>query len=459
MNFTPLLQPASLAVVGLSLQNDRHPANVIYNKNRLRYPLAVFPVNPRGGVYRGDPVYPRLTDLPAPVDLVVIAVRAEHVPAVMEDCVRAGARGAVVISGGFTETGRGELQDRLTAIAREAGLPFLGPNCIGIHSPGRVDTFFLPTERMVLPLPGSVALVSQSGGILVDQMLRFAGEGVGLSVAISIGNKALVKEVDLLRHLEDDPRTKVAAFYVEGFGRHEGREFFDAARACRKPVIVLKGGKSPGGSRAVSSHTASLAGDYAVASAAFAQAGVIEARDDLELISFCEALSTYPAAVGGAIGVVTGSGGHGALAVDIAVARGLAVPALDEAAQAGLRATLSESIREIASTANPVDLTGSAVDDDFLAATAGLCRRADIACVVVLLLPYLPGMSLDIGARLGHLYQRERKPVIAYVPRVEKFRMLIEGFELNGIPVASSIEGAVLMARALQLRRPGGGAP
>lgn len=458
MNFKPLLEPATLAVVGVSLQNDRHPANVIYGKNRLRYPLQVFPVNPRGGVYRGDIVYPRLTDIPGKVDLAVIAVRAEQVPGVMEDCARAQAGSAVVISGGFAETGRSELQERLTAIAREAGIPFLGPNCIGIYSPGRVDTFFLPTERMVLPAPGHVALVGQSGGILVDQMLRFATEGVGLAVAVSIGNKALVKETDLLRHLEGDPRTRVIAFYIEGFGKGEGREFVQAARACTKPVVVLKAGKSPGGSRAVSSHTAALAGDYAVAAAAFAQAGVIEARDDLELISFCEALSCYATPIAGTLGVVTGSGGHGAMAVDICAARGLSVPVIGEAAQQEIRAALAPSVREIAATANPIDLTGSAVDEDFMAAVTHLCRNPQIECVVVLLLPYIPGVSSDLGARLGQLFQRERKPIVAYVPNVEKYRMLIEGFELNGIPVSSSIEGAVLMAKALTLRRPAGGA-
>jgi len=454
MNFTPLFKPKTIAVAGVSLTNERHPANVIYNKIHLRYPVKVYPLNPKGGIFKRDRVYRSMEEIPSPVDLAVIAVRADFVPETLAQCIRQQAGGAVIISGGFAEIGRADLQDRITAMAREADFPFIGPNCLGIYAPGHFDTFFLPGERLVRPNPGNVGFVSQSGGVLVDQMVKFTEQGLGLSLAVSIGNKALIREIDLLRHLAADPETRVIAFYVEGFGRHEGRAFVELAAGLRKPVVVLKAGKTAEGGRAVSSHTASLAGDYPVFSDVLAQHGVVEARSEFELTCFCESLSHYPRGIDGNVGVITVSGGHGALACDICASLGLRVPRLPETVKAELRAGLSANVRDIASLENPVDLTGSAVDEDFVAALSVLGQAAELDAVLLLLLPYSPGISSDLGARLSYVHQQNGKPLVAYVPHVEKYRILIEGFELNNVPVASSIDGAAFMVEAMRRCRP-----
>ena len=450
MNFKHLFEPKSMMVIGVSLHNNRHPANIVYRKNRLRYPVKVFAVNPKGGKLQGERVYERPGDIPGKVDLAVIAVRADLVPDTMAQCISAGVGGAVIISGGFAEVGQTELQNQLVEMAREADFPFIGPNCLGIFSPGHVDTFFLPPERTVQPEPGNVALVSQSGGVLVDQMINFAGEGVGLSVGISIGNKALVDEVALLEYLSADPNTDAIAFYVEGFKNNGGRAFVEAACHCQKPIVVLKSGKSSEGGRAVSSHTASLAGDYAVFSQVMAQFGVIEARTQFELVSFCEALSCYRDTINGNIGIITGSGGHGALTVDFCSTHGLKVPLLSKELQSELTQRLSPNVQSIAATGNPVDLTGSAVDDDFVAMADCLSQSPEVDCLVLLVLPYSPGTTSDLGARLSEVYHREGKPMVAYVPNLQRYQMLIEGFELNHIPVSPAIEGAVLMAGAMR---------
>jgi acetyltransferase len=454
MDFKALFEPSTMAVVGVSLNNDRNPANVIFNKNFLRHPVRVFAVNPKGGVLQGQRIFSKISEIPEKIDLAVIAARAEHCPMILSECIDAGFGGATIVSGGFAESGRTDLQDRLASIAREAHFPLIGPNCLGIYAPSFVDTFFIPTERMVRPEAGGVAIVSQSGGILVDQLVKFAGEGVGLSLAVSIGNKASVRELDLLPYFIEDPKTKVIAFYVEGFEKNEGREFVMAAGQCPKPVVVLKAGKSAGGSRAVTSHTASMAGDYATFSAVLSQFGIVEAKNEFEMVAFCESLSCYPQPIEGNIGIITGSGGHGALAVDICTAHHLSVPALSTKGTTALQGKLSEKIKEIASLNNPIDLTGSAVDDDFLVSTEFLSKKPEIDCIIILLLPYIPGITSDLGARLTHIYQKSRKPIIAYVPHVEKYRMLIEGFELNRVPVSPSIEGAVHMAEAMRRRRP-----
>lgn len=445
-----LFEPKTMAVVGVSLSNDHHPANVIYSKNYHRYPVRVYAVNPRGGMLHDEEVYRGVSKIPGQVDLAVIAARSDFAPSIIEECIAAGVKAAIVISGGFAEAGREDLQARMAAIAQEAHFPFVGPNCLGIYVPHRVDTFFLPPERMVTPNRGNVAFVSQSGGILVDHLIKFTDEGVGLSRAVSTGNKACLRELDFLRYLARDRQTGVIVFYIEGFEKNEGRQFAVAAGRCPKPVIVLKSGKSSAGRKAVSSHTASLAGDYASFVAALEQHGVIVAENEMELVSYCESLSAYRIAIRGNVGIVTGSGGHGAMAVDVCAALDLSVPDLDGTTKKEIGANLSASIASIASVNNPVDLTGSAIDDDFVQVTRALFSQEDIDCVIALLLPYLPGITQDLGSRLSTVSKEMGKPLIAYVPHMDKYRVLIEGFELNGIPVSPSIEGAVLMAGVLR---------
>jgi acyl-CoA synthetase (NDP forming) len=454
VNLENLFKPKTMAVIGISLTNEKHPANVIYNKNNLRLEAKVFPINDRGGIYQGEKVYASILDLPEKVDMAVVATRAEVVPKIVTDCIRSEVGGAVVISGGFAERGNRGLQDQIVNIAKEADFPFIGPNCLGIYSPPYMDTFFIPSERIMRPEKGKVALISQSGGILVDHMVKLAGEGVGLSMAVSIGNKALIGEIDLLDYFTKDPETTVIAFYIEGFAKREGREFVLKAGQCPKPVVALKAGKTSLGVRAVSSHTASMAGDYEVFSSVFAQYGVVEAKDEFELIPFCEALSCYQTPIKGTIGIITGSGGHGALAVDACSSHGLSVPTLSEPDQIEIREKISQRIQTIASFTNPIDLTGSAMDEDFVTATNFLSRRKEIDCILILLLPYLPGITSDLGARLSQIYRQTGKPMIAYIPHVEKYLMFIEGFQLNQIPVAHSIEEVVHMAEALRRNQP-----
>ena len=454
MTLTPFFRPKSMAVVGVSTTHHSHPANVIYTKNHLRYPVQTYAVNPKGGRLNREPLYTSVAEIEDALDLAVICVRAEFVPQVVARCIEKGVKGAVIISGGFAEAGGKILQDRVAAMAKEADFPIIGPNCLGIYVPDAVDTFFLPGERIIRPDKGNIGFVSQSGGVLIDQMVKFAGQGIGVSTAVSIGNKACIRETDLIQWFEQDPQTRVMAFYIEGFDRGEGRQFIRAAERSSKPVVVLKAGKTQRGMAAASSHTASLAGDYRVFSQIMEQHCVAEADNEFELTSFCEALSCYPKGIEGRIGIVSLSGGHGVLAADICTDQGLGVPELSGGCQAGIRDRLSPEIQQIASLANPIDLTGSCVDEDIMVCVSQLSRDDTVDCILALLLPYSPGISADIGAKLSQVVQNEGKPMIAYVPNEEKYRIIIEGFELNRIPVASSVQGAALMAKALKRCRP-----
>ncbi|THB81822.1 MAG: CoA-binding protein [Desulfobacteraceae bacterium] len=450
MDYNSLFRPSTMAVIGVSTSQGSHPANVIYNKNHLRYPVKVFPVNPKGGTLSREVLYKSVEDIPEPVDLAVIAVRSRFVPEVMEQCIRKGVKGAVVISGGFAEVGNQDIQDRMVELSRQANFPFIGPNCLGIFSPHAVDTFFLPGERIIHPKKGNVGFISQSGGVLIDQMVKFAGQGIGISSAVSIGNKAMVREADLLQWFANDPQTAVIAFYIEGFEQGEGRTFVQLVEQCNKPVIVLKAGKSEQGVSAVSSHTASLAGDYRVFSEVMAQHCVAEALNEYELTSFAEALSCYPEGSKGNVGIVSLSGGHGAVSADACAQHGLSLPSPSPETVEAIKTRLGEQVRDIVSLNNPIDLTGSVTDRDLVTTARHLSRDDGIDCILMLLLPYSPGVSADIGAKLARVYQDEGKPMIAYVPNEDKYAIIIEGFELNNIPVASSVEGAVMMAKALK---------
>lgn len=454
MDLNHLFKPSTMAVIGISTSHDNHPANVIYNKNHLRYPVKTFPVNPKGGVLNRETVYSSILDIDEPVDMAVIAVRSEFVPKVMEQCIQKGVKGAVIVSGGFSEVGNDTLQEHIADIARQGNLPFVGPNCLGMYTPDRVDTFFLPGERLIRPQKGNIGFISQSGGVLVDQMVKFAGQGIGVSLAVSIGNKAMIRETEMLEYFEQDLETKVIAFYIEGFGKGEGRHFIQQAEKCSKPVVVLKAGKSLKGGQAASSHTASLAGNYRVFSEIMKQHCVVEAENEYELTSFCESLSCYNTGIAGRVGIISISGGHGVIAADTCERYSMSVPSPEPETIKVLKEKLSEEVKQIASLENPVDLTGSATDEDIVTVARHLSRDKNIECIVTLLIPYSPGVSADIGAKLSQVARNEGKPMIAYVPNEDKYRIIIEGFELNNIPVSSSVDGAIMMANALKRCRP-----
>ncbi len=454
MDLNYLFRPSTMAVIGVSTSQDNHPANVIYNKNHLRYPVRTFPVNPKGGILNREPLYQNVGEIDEHVDMAVIAVRAQYVSSVVEQCIKKGVGGAVIISGGFAESGNIEMQNRMVDMAKKASFPIVGPNCLGIYAPDYVDTFFLPGERMIHPKKGNIGFVSQSGGVLVDQMVKFAGQGIGISLAVSIGNKAHIREIDMLDWFEQDPGTKVIAFYIEGFDKGEGREFIKRAETCTKPIVVLKAGKSKKGMEAASSHTASLAGDYRVFSEIMKQHCVAEADNEYELTSFCEALSCFPKGINGHVGIISLSGGHGVIAADACDLHGMTIPSLENQTMDIIKEKIAPGIKNIVSLVNPLDLTGSAIDSDIVTAARYLSRDSNVECILALLIPYSPGVSADIGAKLSQVARNEGKPMIAYVPNEDKYNIIIEGFELNNIPVSSSVDGAVLMAKALKRCRP-----
>ena len=452
-----MFTPGTVAVIGVSTSNPFHPANIIYNKNYYGYDCDVFPINPRGGELERRRVYRSISELPKKADMAIVAVKAQIVPKVAKECADAGVRSMIVISGGFAEMGEEgrALQDELVEICRSASITLVGPNCFGVYAPPVVDSFFLPPERTVLPRRGNIAVASQSGAFLVDQiMTNFHEAGIGLSVAVSMGNKAMVDEEDLLLYFAGRDDTKIICFYIEGID--EGvRRFIASAKevAPSKPIVVFSGGKSERGKAAARSHTAALAADHELVEGALRQSGILEAETESEVTSFCKILAFFqhrPMSLCN-IAVLSSSGGHGVLTSDLAAVAGINVPEFSEERQHEIRRLLEPNIQDIATLANPVDLTGSASDQDFERALDYLLSKDDIEAALVLTLPYTPMMTSFVGTRLGQVVKKYDKPVVAYVPNLAKYGMVLEGFELNGIPVVHSIEEGVQMMKALRL--------
>jgi acyl-CoA synthetase (NDP forming) len=452
-----MLNPRVTAVVGVSTSNPFSPGNVIFRKLAFENGLPTYPINPKGGLVEGVPVYSSITEAPDDIDLVVISVPAKYVPGVLQECGEKGIKEVIVVSGGFSEIG-GEgviLQKEIVDVANKYKIHMVGPNCIGVYVPDSLDTFFLPSERVARPRKGHAAIISQSGGWLIERLEEFADRRVGIAAAVSIGNQAQTKVTDFVEFFGNDDNVNVIVCYIEGFGKNEGRAFVNACRkvVTKKPVVVLKGGESDAGHRATQSHTSSLAGDQAIAGAAFTQYGVIHAKDEDEVMAYAKVFSFKPRYMkSNRIGALTVSGGHGVIASDEASFYDLEFPPFSSEEQEMMREVMTPAYQSIASFRNPCDLTGSASDIDYERVLDKMLTIDNIDAALLLLLPYAPGISLQIGARVANVTKQHQKAVVAYVPNLEKYEVIIRGFELNGIAVADTIEESVQMLYGIRQR-------
>ena len=305
--------PKSVAVVGASKKINKagHVVfkNLVENHHRGLYKGELYPINPHEESILGFKCYPSLRRVVGDVELIVIVVPAKAVPAVMEDAAAKGVKAAIIISAGFSEIGNHQLEEQLVKIAQDAGIRVLGPNCLGVFdSYTGIDTLFLPETKILTtgeeivatprPMPGHMAVVSQSGAFGAAALDYLAGSQLGVSKFVSFGNRCDVDEADMLLYLGQDEKTHSILLYIEGV--EDGRKFLEVAKQVtrHKPIVVLKSGKTQAGARAALSHTGTLAGRDEVYEAAFAQVGIIRARDMEEFFDLGKALALQPPARG-----------------------------------------------------------------------------------------------------------------------------------------------------------------
>jgi len=465
MDLTKLFQPKSMAIVGISKRNPLSPGRIILLKNEFEYEVKVYGIHPDGGEIEGVELHAKLDELPEIPDILTIAVNAEDVLKYIQDCADLGIPSSIIISGGFAEI-RGvgiKRQEKLIKIAHDNDIAVLGPNCIGVFAPPLVDTIFLPTERIQRPPRGSVALISQSGGVLVDQFfVKFSERNIGVSTAVSIGNRAVVDEVMLLEYFsKKDPYTDNIAFYLEGFKDNRAREFLQLAKESEDTVITFFGGVTEQGRVATQSHTASLAGNSKILSSALKQSFIIQPLNEIELLTYLKVynlLSHKKKPFGehtierGDVVILSVSGGHGVICSDLLQQYGLNAIQFTKKEKAEMKNLLNPVAKEIASFNNPIDLTGSVLDKDIENLIDYLSNIERIECIILLLLPYPPNISFQVGRRIANVITRERKPVICFIPYIQKYSLIIESLELSNIPVFHSIREAVQATAALKLR-------
>jgi acetyl coenzyme A synthetase (ADP forming)-like protein len=435
-------EPRGVAVIGANRQRGRIGSEILHNLIAGGFPGRIAPVHPRARELEGLPAYPRVSDVPYPIDLAIVVVPAEQVLAAVDDCITKGVPAICVISAGFGECGpEGQARERLLLErVRQAGCRLIGPNCMGLlnASPAvRLNATFSP----VYPPAGHVAMSTQSGALglaILDYARRL---DIGISSFVSVGNKADVSSNDLIQYWADDPGTRVILLYLESFGNP--KKFSELARLVgrTKPIVAVKAGRSSAGARAAASHTGALATSDAVVDALFRQAGIIRTERLEELFDVAALLAHQPIPRGARVAILTNAGGPGILAADACEANGLALPALSEATRAELRAFLPAA----ASVANPVDMLASAPEDHYRRALGALLRDESVDSVLAIFIPPLVTGPDAVAAAIAEAARGPHgKPVLAVFMRAEGAPAA-----LSPVPCYSFPESAALaLARA-----------
>ncbi len=360
-SLNPIFRPRSVAVIGASTAPGKLGHDILANLKQGGFAGPLYPINPKAEEILGLKVYKAITETPEAPDLAVVVIPAKIVAPTLEQCAARGVKGAIVITGGFAEAGpEGErLQDEMAAVIRKTGLRVIGPNCQGVN---------MPHHRMCASWPlittqGKIAFASQSGTVGAAFLDMAAAEKLGVSAFVSLGNRVDVDEAEVISYFNQDPHTQVIALYLEGVKRPS--YFLDALTECRKPLVILKAGRTKRGGEAASSHTKSLAGVDAIYDALFQKYRVYRADTLEDLFDFAKALAYLPPPKGRSLMITTSSGGAAILAIDEAERHGLLTPEPGSS----LKATLRDMLPAHCAVGNPVDLTGDVIGD------AGLYKR------------------------------------------------------------------------------------
>ncbi|HEX2252703.1 MAG TPA: acetate--CoA ligase family protein [Thermoanaerobaculia bacterium] len=414
----PIFSPRSVAVVGASRDRDSIGFAILHNLVMAQFTGAIYPVNPTAAAIHSLKCYPSVAAIPDPVDLAVVAVPKGAVAGVVDACLEHGVRGFVVITAGFGETGEAgaRAEAELRRRMRAAGARMVGPNCMGVINTRpeiSLNATFAPTPA----LPGTLGFVSQSGALGVAILNVAADLGLGLTQFASMGNKADVSGNDLLEHWEHDPETRVIAMYLESFGNP--RRFTEIARRVgrRKPILVVKSGRTMEGARAATSHTGALAGADVTVSAFLDQCGVLRANTIEELFDVARALDRCPLPAGRRVAIVTNAGGPGIMATDACVDLGLEIATLGEDTRRRLAALLPAE----ASVGNPVDMIASAGVAAYRDCLASVLADPAVDMAMVINVTPLLSNPDDILAAVTDGCAGQGKPVLAVMMATDDF--------------------------------------
>jgi len=461
----PFFEPRGIAIVGISRSDSTKAGNIILENLVELGRDDIYCVNIKGGEVniegRSFPLYKSVADIPAPIDLAIITVPAEVTLPAVEDCVKKKVKAIILITGGFSEIGKDRsVEEKILELTRNSGIRIIGPNCLGIVYAGEgenkgINTFFIPEEkfRINLEKEKNVAILSQSGALGITEIYNLRN-AISPKVIVSYGNQLDVDPADLVQYFEDDPMVDVIGLYIEGFKKCAGRKFFNVTANSHKPIIVYKAGRTEAGVKAARSHTASIAGEYAVAKAAMKQAGLVVADNMIDHGDFIKtfALLNDFKVSGNRVAVIANAGYEKTYAADNLGT--LEVAELD-------KETLEELRKIIPPYVNPdslLDLTAMASDELFQKCIEIFlrCRKVDALCISIVpqaVLLHTTDQEIDqykqnVAVRIVETVHRYKKPVVVSVNVVSgadaaynKFGQLMDA---GGVPTFLTAERAMV---------------
>ncbi len=445
-----ILRPRSIAVIGASRQERGIGRETLRNLVNYGFTGPIYPVNPSADSIHSIKAFPRLRDIPGPIDLAIVVVPRSQVSGVLDDAIAKGVRGLVVITAGYSETGpegtREEME--LRERARAAGIRVVGPNCMGVINTDpavRMNATFAAAR----PALGTVGFMSQSGA-LGEMILAHANDiGLGIAYFVSMGNKADISGNDLIEAWEDDPRVNVILMYLESFGNPA--KFAAATRRAtrKKPILAVKSGRTAAGARAAFSHTGSLAGTEVAVDTLLEQCGVLRVGSLSEMFTLATAFAQQPLPKGNRVAILTNAGGPAIMATDVCATLGLEVTELPAATQAKLRRVLVPE----ASVKNPVDMIASADAPRYEAALKILRDEPEIDGLIVLFVSPIMINALEVARAIIKATRVLKKPVLACFMGTEAGRRGVEELRAAGIPVYMFPEETAQAMAALDLYR------
>lgn len=446
-----IFAPQSIAVVGASPDERKLGHTVFRNIVSNGFSGTLYPIHPTAPSVLEYQAYPSVRALPAVPELAVVVVPPQAVLDVAEECGQQGVKGLIVITAGFKEVGAEgrALEEQLLAIVRRYNMRMVGPNCLGvIDNITRMNASF----AALMPLPGSIAFMSQSGAVCTAILDWSYAEGIGFSRFVSLGNKADVDEVALLKAWNDDPHSRVILAYLEGIS--DGPAFMEAARIVTRqtPVIAIKSGTTAAGSRAISSHTGSLAGSEAAYEAAFLQSGILRARTMQDVFDQALIFAYQPLIQGDRIAIVTNAGGPGILATDAIENAGLELTRFTEETIHLLQTKLPPT----ANVFNPIDIIGDARSDRYRVGIEAALADPNVDGVLVLLTPQAQSdveVTATLIADLADAQPEPRKPVVTSFMGEHSIGAALKILNDRKIPNYPFPERAVAALRAMSEHR------
>lgn len=448
MSLNHFFEPRSIAIVGASRKEGKVGYEILAGLLKAGFPGDIFPVNPTSDEILGQKVYPDLKSIGQAPDLAVLVIAAKHVPKVMQDCADLGIKAVIIIASGFKESGAkgAELEKTVVRIAKNAGIRIIGPNCIGLMVPKQKLNASFGGD---LPAAGSIGYFSQSGSLLAAIVDMVGGTHLGFSKLISIGNKADVDELTIIRALGEDPDTKVIAGYLETIA--DGDTFIrQAERISReKPILLMKAGFTEAGARAASSHTGRLAGAESAYECVFERAGVIRCESIKDQLDFARAFAYQPLPKGTKVAVIANAGGAGIMATDAIERTGLELAQF--APETKDKLTSSEELSRAASINNPIDLLGDALVNRYEFALRTVLDDPNTDTVLILLSPHAMTECAETARAIVRVANENgnKKPILACFLGAGRVAEAVAILREGMIPPYDSPEDAVKAIRVM----------